>query len=78
MCWFKSNSKKELGIFFSSRRQAEPGAERAPSPFLIYAKRRPRLWLGVLFRSLFAGKARHCGAVKKLFPTAAGTVRAYR
>lgn len=45
MCWFKSNSKKELGIFFSSRRQAEPGAERAPGSFLIYAKRRPRLWL---------------------------------
>lgn len=49
MCWFKSNSKKELGIFFSSRRQAEPGAERAPSPFLIYAKRRPRLWLASFF-----------------------------
>lgn len=38
MCWFKSNSKKELGIFFSSRRQAEPGAERAPGSFLIYAE----------------------------------------
>lgn len=49
MCWLKSNSKKELGIFFSSRRQAEPGAERAPGSFLIYAKRRPRLWPGVFF-----------------------------
>lgn len=67
MCWFKSNSKKELGIFFSSRRQAEPGAERAPGSFLIYVKRRPCLWPGVLFQSLFAGKARHCGAVKNFF-----------
>ena len=77
MCWFKSNSKKELGIFFSSRRQAEPGAERAPSPFLICAKRRPCLWLGVLFRSLFAGKARHCGAVKNFFQPLQNQIEQY-
>ena len=48
-CRFKSNCKKELGIFFSPSCQAEPGAERAPGSFLIYAKRRPRLWLASFF-----------------------------
>ena len=66
-CRFKSNCKKELGIFSGPSCQAGPGAERAPGSFLVYAKRRPCLWPGVLFRSLFAGKARHCGAVKNFF-----------
>ena len=60
-------SSRQSGIFSGPSCQAEPGAERAPGSFLIYAKRRPRLWPGVFFRSLFTGKARHCGAVKNFF-----------
>ena len=56
MCWFKSNSKKELGIFFSSRRQAEPGAERAPGSFLVYAEN-AREKVGIFFSPSLQSRA---------------------
>lgn len=65
--FFSARSSRQSGIFFSPSLQAGPGAERAPGSFLICAKRRPRLLACVLFRSLFAGKARYCGAVKNFF-----------
>lgn len=52
MCWFKSNSKKERGIFFSSRRQAEPGADPRSGPFLIFAGD-ARVLSRHLFQSIF-------------------------
>ena len=48
--------QKKYGIFFSPRRQAEPGAERAPGSFLVYAEN-AREKVGIFFSPSLQSRA---------------------